>query len=147
MLPCGWLLLLPLFYYLWWSDPEHFTYVTALWQLSDHLRLFHLLGPHRTVYFVFQLLGQTLLFATLWTIACQAPLSSTDSWNLLKLCPLNWRCYLTISSSAAPFSFCLQSFPAQGLFQWVGSSLQVANVLELQLQHQSFQWTFRVDVL
>ena len=27
-----------------------------------------------------------------------------------------------------------------GLFQWVGSSHQVAKVLELQLQHQSFQW-------
>ena len=33
----------------------------------------------------------------------------------------------------------------QGLFQWVGSSHQVAKVLELQLQHQSFQWIFRVD--
>ena len=31
----------------------------------------------------------------------------------------------------------------QGLFQWVGSSHQVAKVLELQLQHQSFQWIFR----
>ena len=28
----------------------------------------------------------------------------------------------------------------QGLFQWVGSSYQVAKVLELKLQHQSFQW-------
>jgi len=30
----------------------------------------------------------------------------------------------------------------QGLFQWVGFSHQVAKVLELQLQHQSFQWIF-----
>ena len=28
----------------------------------------------------------------------------------------------------------------QGLFQWVSSSHQVAKLLELQLQHQSFQW-------
>ena len=35
----------------------------------------------------------------------------------------------------------------QGLFHWVGSSHQVAKVLELQLQHQSFQWIFRVDFL
>ena len=35
----------------------------------------------------------------------------------------------------------------QGLFQWVGSSHQVAKVLELQLQHQSFQRIFRVDFL
>ena len=27
-------------------------------------------------------------------------------------CPLSRQCYLTISSSVAPFSFCLQSFPA-----------------------------------
>ena len=33
----------------------------------------------------------------------------------------------------------------QGLFQWVSSSHQVAKVLELQLQHQSFQWIFRGD--
>ena len=33
----------------------------------------------------------------------------------------------------------------QGLFQWVGSSHQVATVLEFQLQHQSFQWIFRTD--
>ena len=32
------------------------------------------------------------------------------------LCPLSWWCYLTISSSASPFSFCLQSFPESGSF-------------------------------
>jgi len=31
-------------------------------------------------------------------------------------CSLSWWCYLAISSSAAPFSFCLQSFPASGSF-------------------------------
>ena len=35
----------------------------------------------------------------------------------------------------------------QCLFQWVSSSHQVAKVLELQLQHQSFQWIFRADFL
>ena len=38
-------------------------------------------------------------------------------------------------------------FQHQGLFQWVSSSHQVANVLEFQLQHQSFQWIFRTDFL
>ena len=33
----------------------------------------------------------------------------------------------------------------QGLFHWVNSLHQVAKVLELQLQHQSFQWIFRTD--
>ena len=35
----------------------------------------------------------------------------------------------------------------QDLFQWVSSSHQVAKVLELQLQHQSFQWIDRTDFL
>ena len=60
-------------------------------------------------------------------------------------CPLSQWYYLTISSSAAPFSFCLQSFPASGLFQCVSSSHQVAKVLELK--HQSFQWIFNVNFL
>ena len=35
----------------------------------------------------------------------------------------------------------------QGLFKWVSSSHQVAEGLEFQLQHQSFQWTSRADLL
>ena len=35
----------------------------------------------------------------------------------------------------------------QGLFQWVSALHQVAKRLEFQLQHQSFQWTPRTDLL
>ena len=35
----------------------------------------------------------------------------------------------------------------QSLFQWVNSLHEVAKVLEFQLQHQSFQWTPRTDLL
>ena len=45
-------------------------------------------------------------------------------------------------SSPSPPRFNLSQ---QGLFQLVGSSHQVAKVLEFQLQHQSFQLIFRVD--
>ena len=38
-------------------------------------------------------------------------------------------------------------FQHQGLFQWVNSSHEVTKVLEFQLQHQSFQWIFRTDLL
>ena len=48
-------------------------------------------------------------------------------------------------SSPSPPAFNLSQH--HGLFQWVSSSHQVAKVLELQLQHQSFQWTFRTDFL
>ena len=39
-------------------------------------------------------------------------------------CALSWWCYLTILSSATPFSFCLQSFPASGSFlmSWLFAS-------------------------
>ena len=62
-------------------------------------------------------------------------------------CPLSQWCQPTISSSVtcSPPTF----YPSrhQGLFRWVGSSHQVAKVMELQLQNQSFQWVFRVDFL
>ena len=45
----------------------------------------------------------------------------------------------------SPLAFNLSQH--QGLFQWVSSSHQVAKILELQLQHQSFQWTFRTNFL
>ena len=35
----------------------------------------------------------------------------------------------------------------QGIFKWVSSLHQVAKVLKFQLQHQSFQWIFRIDFL
>ena len=44
-----------------------------------------------------------------------------------------------------PLLLCLQSFPASGLLQWVSSWHH--EVLELQCQHRSFQWLFRVDFL
>ena len=60
-------------------------------------------------------------------------------------CPLSRDCHPAISCSVTPFFSCPQSFP--GLFQWVGSSHQVAKVLELQHLHQSLQWIFRVNIL
>ena len=48
-------------------------------------------------------------------------------------------------SSPSPPAFNLSQH--QGLFKWVSSSHQVNKVLELQLQHQSFQWIFRTDFL
>ena len=47
--------------------------------------------------------------------------------------------------SPSPTAFNLSQH--QALFQWVGSLHQVAKLLEFQLQHQSFQWIFRIDFL
>ena len=62
-------------------------------------------------------------------------------------CPLNWWCHPTISSSVIPVSSCPQSFPTAGSFSMSWLFHQVAKVLKLQLQLQSFQWVFRVDFL
>ena len=50
------------------------------------------------------------------TAACQASLSFTVSWSLLRLCLMSRWCHPTLSSSVTPFSFCPQSFQASGSF-------------------------------
>ena len=50
-------------------------------------------------------------------------------------------------SLLSPFPPAINLSQHQGLFQWVSSSRKVAKVLEFQLQHKSFQWIFRTDLL
>ena len=80
------------------------------------------------------------LYVTPWAEAQQTSLSSTLSQSLLKfmsiklVMPSN---HLILCCPLIPPALNLSQH--QGLFQCVGSSHQVAKVLELQLQHQSFQ--------
>ena len=87
------------------------------------------------------------LFAFPWTAARQASLSITNSCSLLKLMSIT----LVMPSNhlilCHPILLLPSIFPSIGLFQWVSSSHQVAKVLEFHLQHQSFQWTLRTDLL
>ena len=48
---------------------------------------------------------------------------------------------------SSPFPLAFNHSQHQGLFKWVSFLHQMAKVLEFQLQHQSFQWIFRVDFL
>ena len=64
-----------------------------------------------------QSLSRVWLFATLWTTACQASLSITNSRVHPNPCPLSWWCHPTIPSSVVSFSSCPQSFLASGSFQ------------------------------
>ena len=48
---------------------------------------------------------------------------------------------------SSPYPSALNLSQHQGLFQWVNSLHQVTKLLEFQLQHQSFQWTPRTDLL
>ena len=91
----------------------------------------------------------TQLCLTLWPHELQharPPCPSPTPRVYPNSCPLSWWCHPTISSSVIPFSSCTQSFPASGSFR-VSSLHQVAKVLEFQLQHQSFQWMLRTDLL
>ena len=72
-----------------------------------------------------------------WCLADPMDCSTCSPGVCSNSCPLIRWCYLTISSSATLFSFCLQSFPTSGAFWWGGSSHQVAKVLKLQLSQQS----------
>ena len=102
-------------------------------------------GGHHSV----QSLRRVWLFATLWTAACQASLSITNSWSLLRLMPIasvmpsNHLIYPL--SSPSPRAFNLSQH--QGPFRWISSLHQVTKVSEFQLQHQSFQWIVRADLL
>ena len=94
-----------------------------------------------------QLLSRVRLFATPWIAARQASLSITNSWNSPKLVhqiddAIQPSHPLTSPSPPAP-----NPSQHQGLFLWINSSHEVAKVLEFQLQHQSFQWTPRTDLL
>ena len=62
-----------------------------------------------------QSLSHVRLLVTPLTTACQAPLSFTISQSLLKFMSTEL-VMLSISSSVAPFFFCLQYFPASGSF-------------------------------
>ena len=89
-------------------------------------------------------LSHVWLFATPWTAVCEASLSFTISQSLLKLMSVGRWCIQPSHplSSPSPLAFNLSR-----LSGWVSSLHQVANVLELQLRHQSFQWIFRFDFL
>ena len=74
------------------------------------------------------------------------PCPSLFPWVCSNSCPLSDAIQPFHPLLSAPF-LALNLSQHQGFFQWVCSSHQVAKVLELQLQHQSFQWIFRVDFL
>ena len=97
-------------------------------------------------FFSIQLLSCVWLFVTPWTAAHQASLSITSSQSLLKLLSIVSVMLSNHLILCHPFLL-PQSFSASRSFQWVSSLHQVAQVLEFQLQHQSFQWIFKTDFL
>ena len=76
---------------------------------------------------------------SLWLMDCshaKLPCPPLSSGVCASSCPLSQWCYLTILSSAALFSFCLQSFSASGSFP---------NELALCIRWPKY-WSFRFSM-
>ena len=129
----------------WWPFQISFiTYKSENWENSM------LSCPVSVQFSSVQSLSRVWLFANQWTAARQASLSITDSWSPPK--PMSIESVMpTILSSAVPFSFCPQSFPASvsfpmsQLFTSGGQSIGVsasASVLRMNTQDWSpLEWT------
>ena len=87
-----------------------------------------------------QSLSRVRLFVKPWTTACQASLSITNSWSLLKLMSTE-----SVMPSNHLILCCPLLFPPSILpsirvfFNESVLCIKMAKVLEFQLQHQSFQ--------
>ena len=91
----------------------------------------------------------SVMFNFLWLHGPQharPPCTSQTPEVYSNFCPLSLWCYPIISSSIILLLPPL-IFPSIRVITWVSSSHQVVKVLEFQLQHQSFQWIFRTDLL
>ena len=81
------------------------------------------------------------LFVAPWTSACQVFLSLTIS----EVCPSSCSLHQPLHPLMPSSLFALNLSQHQGLFPWVNCSHWMTRILKFQLQHQSFQWVFRVD--
>ena len=159
-IPSGWTLKLLLFvclfpnYYCCVPDAaENIVLCVVIWFLSQDNSPPMKLLPQRVFrssvqFSSVQLLSCVQLFVTPWTVLRQASLSITNYWEFTQT-HVHWVGDATQPShpllSPPPPAFNLSHH--QSLFRWVNSSHQVAQVLEFQLQHKSFQWISRTDFL
>ena len=119
---------------------------TTFYNNSLNLQLLHVLQ----VFHVLLMLNRSVLFDSLWPLDCSTP-GFPVLHHLLEFAQTHVHWFIDAIqpshplSSPSPPAFNLSQWI--GLFQWVGSLHQLGKVLELQLQHQSFQWIFRTDFL
>ena len=94
--------------------------------------------------FVVQTISHVQLFVTTQTQHFRVPCPSLSPGLCSSSCPLSWWCHPTISSSVAPFSSCLLSFPASRCFsvsrllasggQSIETSLASASALAMSIR-------------
>ena len=99
------------------KTPKYFSYnIDCNWNQFKDKTQPSIIFWNKSNNIVVQSLSCVQIFAIPQTAASQAPCPSPSPRVCLNSCQLNWWCYLTISSSATPFTFCFQSFPASGSF-------------------------------
>ena len=87
-----------------------------------------------------QSLSCVRLFVTPWTAVWQVSLSITNSWSLLKVMSIESVMTSNHLILCHPLLLLPSIFPSISVFfKRVSTFNQVAKLLELQLQHQSFQ--------
>ena len=91
-------------------------------------------------------LSHVLLFATPGLQHTRLPSPSPTPGACSNLSSSSQWCHPNILASVFPFS-CLQSFSKSESFPMSQFFASGGQVLEFQLQHQSFQWIFRTDFL
>ena len=136
----------------WLVKCEHKRWVTFLWihLVTSMGHCGTLLAPVIVeawikMKIVVQSLSHVWLFLISWTAAHQASLSFTISWSLLKLMSIGSVMPSNHLILSQPLLILPSIFPR--IFWWVDSLPQMAKVLELRFQYQSFWWIFRAYFL
>ena len=96
-----------------WVCLQSYFFRFLFYTLCPFFIIFFLFSVSFTIVFV-QLWSHIWLFVMPWTAACQAALSSSISWSLLKFMPVE--SVMQSNHLILIFSFYLQSFPASGSF-------------------------------
>ena len=123
------------------------SFIVGLWGISRisraSIRMERVLGELQ--FSSVQSLSRVLLFATPRTAAHQASLSITNSQSLLKFMSIQ----VVMSSNhlvlCHPLLLLPSVFPSIRVFPMSQFFASGGQILESQLQHQSFQWIFRTD--
>ena len=128
------------------------TFWTVLWDRNYYpcverreLKLGRLNNLPSILWFV--VFVQLLLFETPWTAVRKASLLFTIFKSFLKLMSIESVMPSNHLILCHPLLFLPSVSPSIRVFSRVGSSHQVAKVLDLQLQHQPLHWIFRVNSL
>ena len=125
--------------------------MTAIASLSVTAEISHSVG--NSLCLIFLTVVVIHLLSCVWLcdlMDCSLPGSSVlycNLWGCSSSCPLSHWCYLTVSSSASPFSFCLQSFSASGSFHIIWLKYQSFSFSINPSHEYSVCISFKIDWL